>query len=134
MKIEINNADFNDIIQYLTKNPQQLFLIDYVRHKVANARYQAAKAGDGVKITEDQQSLWENALNHNLSGLEDFGSTQRTNRLIRPLYAIDKVFFQAHKLKVLCVGPRTEMELLSLVGQGFQPSNIRGLDLFSYSP
>ena len=35
---------------------------------------------------------------------------------------------------MLSIGPRTEMELLSLVAQGFDPDKIRGLDLISYSP
>ncbi len=37
-------------------------------------------------------------------------------------------------MKALSIGSRTEMELLSLVGQGLKPENVHGLDLISYSP
>jgi hypothetical protein len=132
MKLEITGEDFNDIIEHFKKRPQDLFLVDHARYRVAHRRYLEAK--DKLKITDDKDSLWEDAIAHNVGGLTSFGAVSRTNRLIRPLYAIDRVFFGAHKMKVLSVGPRTEMELLSLVGQGFLPENIKGLDLFSYSP
>ena len=45
-----------------------------------------------------------------------------------------RFFFKAREMSVLSIGPRTEMELLSLVAQGFDPDKIRGLDLISYSP
>ncbi len=132
MKLEITPDDFNAIIQHFQKRPQDLFLVDYARYRIAHRRYLEAK--EQLKITDDKDSLWEDALAHNMKGLDSFGAVARTNRLIRPLYAIDRVFFGADKLKALCVGPRTEMELFSLVGQGFRPDNIKGLDLFSYSP
>jgi SAM-dependent methyltransferase len=54
----------------------------------------------------------------------------RSLSLIKPVTSIDRVGIQS---KVLTIGPRTEGELLSLVGQGFLPKNIKGLDLISYS-
>lgn len=132
MKLEITGEDYNAILQNFEKNPQELFLNDYARYVISLRRYKEAK--DQLKFTDDHDSLWVDAIEHNVRGLESFGAVARTNRLIRPLYAIDRVFFGAHKLKALCVGPRTEMELFSLVGQGFHPKNVKGLDLFSYSP
>ncbi|MCC6915393.1 MAG: class I SAM-dependent methyltransferase [Rhodospirillaceae bacterium] len=132
MKIEITGPDFNQIIENFKQKPQELFLNDYARYVISLRRYKEAKGQ--LKFTDDHDSLFVDAIEHNVKGLESFGSVARTNRLIRPLYAIDRVFFKAHKLKALCVGPRTEMELFSMVGQGFRPENIKGLDLFSYSP
>jgi len=132
MKIEITADDFNDIIEHFKRKPEELFLIDHARYRIGHRRYLQAK--DQLKFTDDHDSLWVDALEHNVKGLESFGAVSRTNRLIRPLYAIDRVFFGASKMKALCVGPRTEMELFSLVGQGFRPENVKGLDLFSYSP
>lgn len=132
MQLVITSDDWKAILQFLEKNPQHIFLIDHARYLVGLRRYLEAK--DQLKITDDHDSLWEDAIAHNLGGLTKFGAAARTNRLIRPLYAIDRVFFHAAKLKALCVGPRTEMELLSLVAQGFHPNNVKGLDLFSYSP
>lgn len=131
MNLEITEEDWNRILAHFQKRPQDLFLIDFARRQIAHGRYMKAK--EKLKISDDHDSLFAGALDHNLKGLENFEAIARTNRLIRPLYAIDRVFFEAHKLKVLSVGPRTEMELFSLVGQGFAPKNIKGLDLFSYS-
>lgn len=132
MKIEINEKDFNGIVDYLRQNPQELFQIDYARYRIACRRYLEAK--ENLKISDDKDALWSDALAHNLQGMESFSARARSNRLVRPLCAIDRVFFAADKLRALCVGPRTEMELLSLVGHGFKPGNIKGLDLFSYTP
>ena len=130
----MTRADFADIVQHLEQSPNELFLIDYARYRVARRRFMEAKARTTLKFAEQKTDLWGNTLEHNLKAMEDFAGVSRVNRLIRPLYAIDRVYFRAKDLKVLSVGPRTEMELLSLLGQGFARENIRGLDLFSYSP
>jgi hypothetical protein len=134
MEIAVQGDDLERIFQHLKKNPRDLLLIDYARDLIARRRFENFKASGDVKITEDQNDLWHDALQHNLGGLANWGSVARTNRLVRAMSSIDRVFFNAHKLKVLSVGPRTEMELLALVAHNFQPENIRGLDLFSYSP
>lgn len=134
MKIEITGDDFNSIIEGLKKKPSDLFLLDHARFIVGLRRYKQAKAEGRFRIGDELDNLFGDALEHNVRGLDEFVAGPRTNRLIRPLCAIDRVFFNASALKALCVGPRTEMELLSLVAQGFQPENIRGLDLFSYTP
>ncbi len=134
MEINIKEDELQALLKHLRANPSEIFLHRLARDLVGRRRYREAKERDELKITEDQDSLWHDALSHNLGGLDNWGSAARTDRLVRPLAAIDRVFFNAPKLKVLSVGPRTEMELLSLVGHGFAPHNIRGLDLFSYSP
>ncbi len=132
MNLELTMQDIEAVAEHFKHRPQDMFLIDFARQHIARRRYLEAK--DRLKISDDHDSIWDDAISHNLGGLDTFGAVARTNRLIRPLYAIDRVFANARHLKALCVGPRTEMELLSLVGQGFQPGNIKGLDLFSYSP
>lgn len=134
MKIVIEREDLQAVFEHLTSNPRDMFLIDYARSLVARRRHMQAVATKAVEITSDQNSLWPDALEHNLPGLEQWNINARTNRLIRPLSAIDRVFFNAADLKVLSIGPRTEVELLNLVAHGFLPENIRGLDLFSSSP
>lgn len=134
MKIAIEREDLQAVFEHLAQNPRDLFLIEYARSLIARRRHTEAVASKTVDITSDQNSVWPDALEHNLPGLEQWHINARTNRLIRPLSAIDRVFFRAPDLKVLSIGPRTEMELLNLVGHGFSPDNIRGLDLFSTSP
>ena len=134
MEVTIKPKDFQLIIEHLHKNPKDMLLIDYVRDMIARSRYNEAKKQNPLAVSDDQDSLWPDALSHNMGALTDWGAIARSNRLIRPLSAIDRVYFGAHELKVLSIGPRTEMELLNLVAHGFSIENVRGLDLFSYSP
>jgi len=39
-----------------------------------------------------------------------------------------------HQADVLCIGPRSEAEILQLWAHGFKLSRIKALDLISYSP
>ena len=57
-------------------------------------------------------------------------TSDRPLSLIRPLSVIPGI----ENARVLSVGSRYETELLYLVGYGFAPERVRGLDLFSYSP
>lgn len=134
INIVIKPEDLQAAIEHFQSKPQDLLLIDHMRSVVARRRHVEAMAVRPVSVTSDQNAVWPGGLDHNLGGLESWHLAGRTNRLIRPLSAIDRVFFNAHNLKVLSVGPRTEMELLNLVAHGFSPDNIRGLDLFSSSP
>ncbi|MBI2584805.1 MAG: class I SAM-dependent methyltransferase [Rhodospirillales bacterium] len=43
------------------------------------------------------------------------------------------MFRNAHDLKVLSIGPRSETELFMLYAAEFHPDNVRGLDIVSYS-
>lgn len=56
-------------------------------------------------------------------------TSDRPLHLIRPLASIPGI----ESSRVLSVGSRYETELFYLVGYGFDPERIRGLDLFSYS-
>jgi SAM-dependent methyltransferase len=134
VEIVIEREDLDDIFGHLKRNPQEFLMVDYARGVIARRRYAQAMAAKGVEVTSDKTSLWPDALDHNLKGIDQWHLVSRTNRLIRPLCAIDRVFMHARELKALSIGPRTEMELLNLVAQGFLPENIRGLDLFSTSP
>jgi len=57
--------------------------------------------------------------------------SERIVKLIAPLAAIDQM---GPDSKVLSIGCRFEADLLYLVGYGFRPENVRGLDMISYSP
>lgn len=135
MLLEVEESDIRGIINYLLRNkPSDLFLLDIAKYVVGKRRFDKAKSHDKIDVSSSIEFVRNGAIEHNYSGMQRFSSIERTNRLIRPLCAIDKVFFKAHEMSVLSIGPRTEMELLSLVAQGFDPDKIRGLDLISYSP
>lgn len=134
VSLSIEQSDMQDILKATQSRPYELFLLDAARHVVGKRRYTEAMHKSELDVTDNESHLWDDALSLAKERLTDFDSVARTNRLIRSMAAIDKVFFNAPNLNALCVGPRTEMELLSLVGHGFKPHNIRGLDLISYSP
>jgi len=75
-----------------------------------------------------------NTVEWNLDGLKHLAGFSRGDQILRVLLSIDDVAQRLQSLKVLIVGPRIEDELLALVGWGFGPDNVRGLDLISYSP
>jgi len=57
--------------------------------------------------------------------------SDRILRLIQPLAAIDRMTPES---RVLAIGCRFEADMLYLAAYGFDPKNIRGLDMVSYSP
>lgn len=133
VNIDVTQEDVTAILGWVKANPSELFVLDAARYVVGKRRYDEAMSQDGLQVNEDDREVWENSISNAKDGLSEFRSVARTNRLVRPMAAIDKIFFGAANMSVLSIGPRTEMELLSLLGQGFRPENIRGLDLMSYS-
>ena len=57
--------------------------------------------------------------------------SDRILKLIMPMSVIDRLTPES---KILAIGCRFETDLLYLIGHGFHPKNIRGLDMVSYSP
>ncbi len=110
-------------------------MIDAIRYLVAYPRYlYYAKLRRKLKLfklsSKDINSI---AISHNLLGLGG-QAVVRSNQLLRPLSVIDTVYNKLEDLDVLSIGPRTEGEILNLVGFGFSRKKIKALDLFSYSP
>ncbi len=68
---------------------------------------------------------------HNEVGITHGRPSDRILKLIMPLSVIDGMGPQT---KVLAIGCRYEADLLYLAAYGFSSENIRGFDLFSYSP
>ncbi|QLE59132.1 class I SAM-dependent methyltransferase [Nostoc sp. TCL26-01] len=75
----------------------------------------------------------KNAITHNLSAFENFQtfSIPRVDRLIKPFSSIELLNSNS---SILVIGPRSEDDLLCLLGYGFKHEKIRGFDLISYSP
>lgn len=109
----------------------QLLTIDIIRYFIARLRFFfLVRIARKLKTFDlESQAIASNTIPHNLKGLRDL-AVVRSLSLIKPVTSIDRVGTQS---KVLTIGPRTEGELLSLIGYGFLPKNIRGLDLISYS-
>ena len=118
--------------QLLSKLPRQLLTVDFVRYVLCLCRYVWLRRSLRV-LDPLPPGVARNTVMHNLKGVRDLAAP-RSHRIIRPLVAIDRVRDQQKKKRVLTIGPRVEGELLNLIGYGFSPRNIRGLDLITYSP
>ena len=109
----------------------QLLLVDLIRYVVVAARYfWFTRITKRLKTLGAEGNVATNTVMHNLRGITDF-AVNRSHLLVRPLSVIETLPVDAH---ILCVGPRSEGELLSLAAHGFCWRNITGLDLISYSP
>jgi len=75
----------------------------------------------------------EHAVAHNLRNLLLGPAGIRTLSLVRPVSVIE-VLGPCSEQKLLAIGPRSEAEMLRIWAHGYQLSNLRGLDLISYSP
>ena len=131
--LTLSGQQLRAINAYLRSNPHELFQISYVRSLVAADRLRETDPTDIRTFAKAGPAVIENAILHNLEGLKNLWALDRPSRLIGPLRS--STFFQTFKkqLSVLTVGPRTEAEILTLIAAGFDPANIRGLDLISYS-
>lgn len=130
----INPQDVRVLQNFAGLCPMELMVIPGCRQYVAASRWRARK---NLEFAENlSEGVMPGTITHNRQETEQglFGSAHRTQRLIGPLSALDPVYSNPGKLKVLSIGPRTEMELLHLMGIGFKEENIRGLDLISSSP
>lgn len=82
-----------------------------------------------IRVFENEQSVIANK--YSVDMLKRGVTSNRPLKFIRPLSVIEAVKKDG---KTLSIGCRFETELLYLVGYGFEPKGIRGLDMISYSP
>lgn len=115
---------------------RQLFLCDSIRAIVLYIRalYFMEHKQMLRTFSVETGEIAPGTLKHNLSGLnaiERLEVLRRVSRIVHPVAALEYVSQDA---KILVIGPRSEDDLLTLVGCGYRPENIRGLDIISYSP
>ncbi|MCU1340521.1 MAG: class SAM-dependent methyltransferase [Bryobacterales bacterium] len=124
------------IKEMILANSSQLLRDSSIRRVVVEerlARFLAANSEINVFKGKIEHSI-PNTVEWNLDGLKHLAGFSRGDQILRVLLSIDDVAQRLQSLKVLIVGPRIEDELLALVGWGFGPDNVHGLDLISYSP
>lgn len=111
------------------RSARGLLTIDGVNRAVFATRFlYLARIRRAVRASADNAAVIGDE--HSMRMLLRGKTSNRPLRLIRPLSVIDVVSKDA---RVLSVGCRFETELLYLVGHGFSPRNVRGLDMISYS-
>lgn len=108
----------------------QLLLIDAVNFLVFRVRFLYLVAvRRRLRMHNDETGVI--AHDYSLRQLLKAAPSSRPLRLIRPLSVIQRARPDSW---VLSIGCRYEVELLYLMGHGFAPSRVRGLDMISYSP
>src|ERR1700682_1655920 len=99
------------------RNPPllQFLRVDSFRGWVAAARFQYfTKVERRFRTLESSSDIGTNTILHNMTGLGDLASP-RSSLLVRPLSVIAQLNCRSN---ILSIGPRTEGELLNLVGHG----------------
>lgn len=133
--LSIDDDQLGEMLALLRSNPTDILLSERCRKHLAKARW--LKGGRQLRtLAEPSAGVMPGTVVHNRRELvqDAFSSSRRTQRLIGPLSGLDPVFTIPERLSALSIGPRTEMELLHLVGIGFKPENVRAIDLISSSP
>src|SRR3990172_2012251 len=111
---------FRDFLKSLLIEPRFRVSVTKLRF------YYYVKIKKRLRTTQSDHAF-SMTVQHNLRNLK--GWNNRMLLLINPSVVLEKV---TRKSSVLIIGPRTEHDLLILMGYGF--TNVRGLDLISYSP
>jgi SAM-dependent methyltransferase len=136
-KINFDMQDINYLSQIFNQTPYVFFNIPLFRRHIAFKRWiQDGKKLEFFNQDKTSENVCLGTIKHNCKEFEEnsFASFMRTNRLISSLASISPVFEIPNKLKVLSIGPRTEMEILHLLGIGFLEDNIYSIDLIKSSP
>ncbi|WP_425407225.1 class I SAM-dependent methyltransferase [Hwanghaeella sp.] len=133
--LEKDEAVLTELVrQLLQRYPDEFLQIPFIRSALATMKIDALdKNALTLGQVENPAALVENAISHNIDGMIGKVSLFRPSILVMPLRSLDRVAETMKVSRVLSVGPRTEAEIYTLIACGFEPSNIRGLDLFSYS-
>ena len=126
---------FLQVAEFARTNPAQLMQIPQVRNLVARERFKrlAAEGVNSGKGGDGDHSI-KGAFAHNFEVMAKMTTLDRPMLLTAPLLAIDEISKNRSAMKVLCIGPRTEGEILNLFALGFSPENVSAVDLFTYSP
>jgi hypothetical protein len=123
------------IWRLLRRSPSALMEVATIRAIIARERAAAALAMRQVaRLANDPSHAARNTLGYNLDALRTSADLDRPMSLIRPILSIPRVERGRAALRVLSIGPRSEIEIFALMASGFRLENITAIDLFSYSP
>lgn len=122
-----------DMLKQVMASPYQLFQVDLARVVFAKHRLNQARQQNLISKLNDPEDAIANTVKHNFESLQPELAFQRPWALLGPLLGIDRIGFNLSETKVLIVGPRTEAEIFLYISRGFNPENVLGLDLISYS-
>jgi SAM-dependent methyltransferase len=109
----------------------QMLKVDALRNYYCWARYRFLKSRLRF-YTPNSGGVGRHTVEHNLKALDERAGFGMGNRMALLLYPLAAALRGREDAKVLIVGPRTEDDLFWARALGI--ANVRGFDLFSYSP
>lgn len=131
------SQDLNEIwaslIEMAKTNPTDLLRVPRIRSALSSYRFSRGEASLKPLNTAAKAVGRTNTAEYNLKGLKVDSGLDRGSLLFYPLACQNELQNFSSVSRVLCLGPRNEAELLCAIGLGVQESNLRGLDLLSYS-
>jgi SAM-dependent methyltransferase len=131
---DLSDSTKRDIRMEIWRNPDLLLQIQRVRELVADDRANRLLE-KSLRTGENKDGqVARGTVEHNLEGARHAASLDRPMTLVSTAMGIERVRRDAPTLRVLSIGPRSEIELFALRAAGFRWENIIGLDLISYSP
>jgi len=129
----LSTGDLGACIAAILQDPRQIMASDLGRAQLTQLRLNRAKQSNQISSLADTENSVENSVRHNLENLDPMIGLRRPYGLLGPLLGMDSIMFDVSNKKVLIIGPRTEQEIFLYQAHGFNPSNVIGLDLISYS-
>jgi SAM-dependent methyltransferase len=117
---------------HLKSNRHLLFKVPEFRSHVSRIQYEK-KVSLGAFSVSDSPDAIDNGLKHNLESLASMPGFDRGSILVDALFGLYKGAINP-AAKFLCIGPRNEAELYSIVSHGVDPSNLYAIDLIGSEP
>lgn len=131
----ISEKFISRLFSYLDRNISVLLQVREIRQLLARERLTQFLENSEIKKTDKEPTQnAHNTMNYNIQGLIESVEIDRPSILINPVLSIEKIFKNVKNMRVLSIGPRSEIEIFSLFSNGFKLENIKAVDLFSYSP
>src|SRR6266700_470616 len=130
----IGQSALRSIYWSFIRNPYELLQIRTVRQILAHERLKVLTKSEEVRTTENTANVVYNGIQHNVAGAKSAAGLDRPSLMVNVLCSIERIWKNFGTLDVLSIGPRSEIEIFSLLAAGFKGERIRALDLISYSP
>ncbi len=134
-EIQMTDGDLWNAGRVLKRSPRFLLRLPQVRSYLSKRRRrELVQDLFNIEAKDGTYSI-DNTVVHNLETMDTGADDgRRSELLLFPLISIDDVRKRAAQMKLLAIGPRSESELYSIYSVGFDPENVTGLDLISYTP
>lgn len=134
-----------DLHAYSFRNLADLLSVPHIRHLIAVRRWETfLRSGARLQVHGAMdEGVFRDTVEHNIEGIKNsipyLASLSRSEMVLRPVMCLDHVYSYQRQsvfpeLSVLLIGSRTEYEVLNAMAYGIAPSQLKAVDLISYSP